>query len=550
MKLLLASILLAFAISVSSCMKGESVDLVIHNAQVHTLNGSNSIEDAVAIKDGKIVEVGPERQILNKFSADEYIDAGRKVVYPGLIDAHGHLMAYARQKLSVNLVGCRSYDEMVVRVLKYKARNKTKFIIGSGWDQSLWGEEELPTNEQLSEEFPDVSVALVRIDGHSMLVNDYLLTSTGVIKTVETDPEKYEGGQFLYNEDSIPTGMVIDNAMTPIFALAPKFSTKELTDAIKEIQTELLSYGITGVHEAGIENTDLKLIEKWVENGVLDLNIYGMLIPSEKNIAFARKNGVYTNKNLSIRSFKVYADGALGSRGAFLKEPYSDKPDETGHLTTPFEEIDRIATICEEVGYQMNTHSIGDSTNKLMLQLYKRVFKTNPDHRWRIEHAQIIETTDLGALAAAGAFPSIQPTHAVTDHTWVEKRIGQSRMDRAYSYKRILDEFGIIAIGTDFPFDQMDPFKTIHAATNRMDHENRPAGGFLPEQKISLDECIKGMTLWASMAAFQENELGTIEDGKDATIVIFEDPIATYSGFKNNFANTVFIKGKKVYSVE
>ncbi len=550
MKFILGLLILSCITLTSSCMKGESVDLVIHNARIHTLNGLDKIEDAIAIRDGQIVEVGPERQILNKYSANEYIDAEQKHIYPGFTDAHGHLMAYARQKLSVNLVGCRSYDELIVRVQKYKAKNKADFILGSGWDQTLWDEEEFPTNTQLNEEFPNISVALVRVDGHSMLVNDHLLKSSNVIQLVESSPEEYDGGYFIYSDDSIPTGMIIDNAMNPIFELAPEFSKKKLTNAIKEIQNELFSYGITGVHEAGIENKDLGLFQSWVTKDILDLNIYGMLKPSEENIAFARKEGIYENENLSIRSFKVFADGALGSRGAFLKAPYSDQPNKSGHLTLPFEEIDRIAKICEEVGYQMNTHSIGDSTNRLMLDLYKRVFKTNPDHRWRIEHAQVIDIEDLGALAAAGAFPSIQPTHAVTDHPWVLKRIGPERMKGAYAYQAILEEFGIVAIGSDFPFDQLDPFKTIHAATNRLDWEGRPSGGFLPEQKISLDDCIKGMTLWASMAAFQENQLGTIEEGKDATIVIFENPIASYSKFKNNFANTVFIKGKKVYSVE
>ncbi|MFT5859795.1 MAG: putative amidohydrolase YtcJ [Flavobacteriaceae bacterium] len=550
MKIIQLVVVFVLILLFSSCMKGESVDLVIHNAQIHTLDGNDAIESAIAIKDGIIVEVGPERQILNKYSAEEYIDAEQKHIYPGLTDAHGHIMSYVRKKLGVDLSGCRSYDELLVRVQKYQAKNNAKFIIGSGWDQTLWGQDTLPTNKRLNEVFPDVSVALVRVDGHSMLVNEYLLKSSDVIATVANDPLKYEGGYFTYIEDSIASGIIIDNAMNPIFELTPSYSQIELTSALSEVQSELYSYGITGVHEAGITSKDLSIIERWIEKDILDLNVYAMLIPSEENIAFARTNGVYVNENLSIRSFKVYADGALGSRGAFLKSPYADKPGTQGHLTTSWEEIDRIARLCEEIGYQMNTHSIGDSTNRLMLALYQRVFKTNPDHRWRIEHAQVIDPVDLPELALAGAFPSIQPTHAVSDHSWVESRLGSTRMNRAYAYKAILEEFRVAAIGTDFPFDHLDPFRTIHAATVRKDAENRPAGGFLPEQSISLDDCIRGMTQWAAMASFQEEELGTIENGKDATLVIFEQQIATYSSFHNNFANTVFIKGKKVYSVE
>ena len=534
----------------SSCMKGESVDLVIHNAQIHTLDANDAIESAVAIKNGIIIEVGPERQILNKYSADEYIDAQQKHIYPGLTDAHGHIMSYVRKKLGVDLSGCRSYDELIVRVQKYQAKNKTDFIIGSGWDQTLWGEERLPTNERLNEVFPNISVALVRVDGHSMLANEHLLTFSDVIATVTNYPVQYQGGYFIYLSDSTPSGILIDNAMNPIFELVPTYSRKDLTASLKEVQNELYSYGITGVHEAGITHKDFKIIERWIEQDILDLNIYAMLMPSDENIAFARKNRIYINKNLSIRSFKVFADGALGSRGAFLKNPYEDEPSTRGHLTTSWEEIERIARLCEETGYQMNTHSIGDSTNRLMLSLYQHVFKTNPDHRWRIEHAQVIDPRDLPELALAGAFPSIQPTHAVTDHSWVESRLGSTRMDHAYAYQSILKEFRVAAIGTDFPFDHLDPFRTIHAATVRKDAENRPTGGFMPEQSISLDDCIRGMTQWAAMAAFQEDVLGTLEKGKDATLVIFEDQLATYSSFRNNFANTVFIKGKNVYSVE
>lgn len=275
-----------------------------------------------------------------------------------------------------------------------------------------------------------------------------------------------------------------------------------------------------------------------------------MLMPSSKNIDFAKKNGIYTYKNLLIRSFKVMGDGALGSRGALLKKPYTDQHNHLGVLTTSIEDMKMVAGICQETGYQMNTHAIGDSTNKILLDLYKRVYGKNRDHRWRIEHAQVIDPKDFDLFGKYAVFPSVQPTHAVSDQRWAEQRIGKERMSGAYAYKTLLDQFGMLAIGTDFPVEQTDPFLTIHAAVQRKNIDNVPASGFYSNEALTLDECLKGMTSWAAFASFQENEIGTLEKGKEATFAIFENPVASTSAFTANFAMYTFIKGKKVYSVE
>ena len=533
----------------SSCMKGESVDLIIHNARVNTMNDQNNLEEAIAIKDGIIIEVGAERQILNKYSAAEYIDAEFRDVYPGFIDAHGHIMSYARQKISVDLVGCRSYDEMLVRIEKYQSKHNRNFIIGRGWDQSLWKDDEMPNNKKLNALFPDIPVCLFRIDGHALLANNYLINKSNVVQKVAKDQELSSGGYFMF-DDAEMTGVMVDNAMNPILEILPKFPKKELIASILDVQEELLSYGITGVHEAGINNDELELLMELVNKKKLSINIYGMLLPTEKNIEFAKNEGIYKNNNLLVRSFKVYGDGALGSRGACLKKEYSDKHEHIGYLTSSLTKMNRIAKMCKELGYQMNTHAIGDSTNKVMLQLYKDAYMDNPDHRWRIEHAQIVDPNDYTLFADYGVFPSVQPTHAVSDQRWAESRIGSNRMNGAYAYKSLLDQFGMIALGTDFPVELTNPFLTIQAAVNRKNSENFPDNGFLPEEKLNLEQCLKGMTIWASFAAFQENEIGSIEAGKDATIVIFESPVTANEKFKQNFAHTSLIKGKKVYSIE
>lgn len=535
---------------VSACIKGESVDLIIHNAKVHTMDNTNTVFEAVAIKDGIIVEVGAERQILNKYRADEFIDAGLRDVYPGFIDAHGHILSYARQKISVDLVGCKSFDELLVRIEKYQSKHNRKFIIGRGWDQSLWKNTEMPNNQRLNELFPDIPVCLFRIDGHALLANDVLIQQSNVLEKVAADEELSSGGYFMYDTNSVFTGVMVDNAMNPILDILPDFPESELREAIAEVQSELFMYGITGVHEAGLQFEELQLLKKMVDDDQLRLNIYGMLLPTAHNIAFAKENGIYTHKNLLVRSFKVYGDGALGSRGAFLKAAYSDHHDHHGYLTTSLRRMQEIAQLSQEIGYQMNTHAIGDSTNRVLLELYGAIYSHNPDHRWRIEHAQIVDPVDFSLFAQSGVFPSVQPTHAVSDQRWAIDRLGSERMKSAYAYRSLLEQFGMLAIGTDFPVEHTDPFMTIHAAVTRTNSENFPTGGFLPDEQITLEQCLRGMTIWAAFAAFQENELGSIEKGKDATLVVFERPVKVQEIYTPNFAHTTFIKGKKVYSVE
>lgn len=540
--------LLFLSLLVSSCMKGESADLVIHNARIHTMVDGDDVFEAIAIKDGKIVEVGPERQILNKYSADEYIDAGQKDVYPGFNDSHGHLFSYAKQKLSVDLTGCESMDELIYRVQKYQSRNKREFIIGRGWDQSLWEENDTLTNKELNRLFPNTPIMLTRVDGHALLANEALLRKSQAYEKFLQ--QEYKDGHFEFNSDGSLNGVVVDNAMNPIVAIAPPFSNKEIAEAILEIQNELFSYGITGMHEAGINAEQLSILEKLVDEKKLSIDLYAMLTPTEKNIAFAKKNGIYQNENLIVRSFKVFGDGALGSRGACLKKPYSDMPHHHGYLTTELQEMKRIARVCEETSYQMNTHAIGDSTNKLLLEIYLDQKSVNPDHRWRIEHAQVLSPSDFNLFAESGAFPSVQPAHAISDQRWAEKRLGKERMDGAYAYNSLLQIHGMLAIGTDFPIEVIDPFRTIQAAINRQNKNNEPTQGFLINEKITLEECIKGMTNWSAIASFQEEKIGTLEAGKNATLVIFDRPITAAPFYQANFAHTVFIAGKKVYSVE
>ena len=547
-----------------SCMKGQKVDLIIHNAAIHCLDDANTTAQAMAVLDGRIVEVGPERQILNKYRSDETIDAQGKEVYPGFTDAHGHMLMYAKQLLGVDLRGVRSEQELIHRCEQYKATHPNlKMLVGRGWDQSLWAGQAMPTNTELNQLFPDIPVCLYRIDGHAALINDFLIKKSKMLEklpslkggevvfhTVQMDPRiKYPRnlslpknsnfGEKIILQTPQSTGLIIDNAMNLLQSFIPDYPKKDYLKALLQVQDELLQYGITGVHEAGIDYEHIAWFKELVANERLKLNLYAMLMDSPENRSFAAKNGPYEFKNLSIRSFKCFADGALGSRGALLKAPYHDHSDSRGLLLTEVARMQNLAQFCLKHNYQMNTHSIGDSANALVLNLYASIYKQKPDHRFRIEHAQVVDPIDFQKFADFAVFPSVQPTHAVSDSDWAEARLGKKRMKGAYAYKTLLQQFGMLALGTDFPVEQTNPILTIQAAVNHSATE-----------ALTLDEVLKGMTIWAAFAAFQEKELGSLEKGKQATFVIFDNPVSANAGQVQNYAWRTFIKGKCVFKLE
>ena len=531
-------------ILLSSCFKGEQIDLIIHNGNIHIMNDELDVVEAIAIHNGKILEFGPEREILNRYRAEKEINAQKKDVYPGLHDAHGHIMSYAAQKLIVDLTGSSSYYEMLLRLEKFDAKNSPSFLVGRGWDQGVWGVAELPNNELLNERFPDKPVMVTRVDGHAILVNDKALEMANI--TIETE---VPGGKILF-ENGKPTGIILDNAIELIKALIPETDKSLLAEAIQEVESELVAYGITHVHEAGLSHAQFMLLDEMVSKGELNIGIYAMLFPSEKNMNFARTNGFYRNKNLSVRSFKMLLDGALGSRGACLLSHYSDMPDEFGFLLMSEQEMIGHTKEALKLGYQVNAHCIGDSANRLLLKHYDTLLANETDHRWRIEHAQVVSPDDFGLFSKTGVIPSIQPTHAVSDFRWAHERLGEERLKTAYAYHRLLDERQMVVLGTDFPVEDIDPFATIFAATSRKNRENEPSAGFMTNESLSLDNTMRGMTIWAAYGSFQENELGSLEKGKNATFVIFDQPVRVSQKFEPNYAFMTFIDGKVVYSME
>lgn len=534
----IAVILLTF----TSCYKGESADLVIHNAKIYTLDGELNVYEAVAIRDGKIIELGPNRQILNKYSAEQTIDAQMRPIFPGFIDAHGHLYSQAQLDLQVDLNHTSSKKEIIDRL---KSKEKVNgWIQGRGWDHSLWTKDTLLNNNFINKAFPNTPIFIKRLDGHAALVNQKAIEITGIdsITTIE--------GGLIERKDNEMTGLLLDNAIELITQQIPQLDEATMVNALINAQKNCIKYGITGVHEAGVYAEGRDIFIKATESEDWDLPLYLMLFPTDENLDFAQQEGHYENKYLTIRSFKMVADGALGSHGACLIHPYNDQPVSHGIMTTQLEKIKETCQVAKALDYQVNTHCIGDSANQYVLNTYASELKADNDLRWRIEHAQVVQPKDIALFKKHNIIPSIQPTHATTDMRWAEERLGKERLQKeGYRAQTFIDEGNIIALGTDFPVESYNPFRTFYAAISRQNEDGWPANGFLPEEKISRLDALKGMTFHAAMASFQEKLTGSLEVGKKANLIMLSNDILEISKeevLKTNIIYTI-IDGNVVY---
>ena len=524
-----------------ACNPKEEVDLIVYNANIYTVDGDFSKACCVAIKDGKFVAVSENADIYKKYKAKEELDAEGKTIVPGLIDAHCHFYGLGLNQQVVDLVGTTSFDEILDKVVAFQKERPSDFIRGRGWDQNDWEEKEFPTKDKLNELFPDIPVALRRIDGHALLVNQKALDLAGI--TLDT---KVEGGEIVTKDGKL-TGVLVDNPMGLVDAIVPQPSRAQQIQALKDAERISLDYGLTTVNDAGLARSTIELIDSLQQAGDMSIRVYAMVSNYPENLDYFLNKGIIKTDRLDVRSVKVYGDGALGSRGAALKAPYSDKPGHFGAMVTPVDEIGALAERIAATDYQMNTHAIGDSANVVVLRAYKNALEGKADRRWKVEHAQVISMEDFDYFKL-GIIPSVQPTHATSDMYWAEDRLGPERVKGAYAYKKLLDEAGIVALGTDFPVEQVSPFLTFYAAVARQDLDKYPEGGFQMKDALSREETLKGMTIWAAYSNFEEGEKGSIEPGKFADFVILSDDIMTVpvSGIPNLKAEQVFVAGKKL----
>lgn len=532
-----------FTIILSSCMKSKKVDLIIHNAQIYTLDVSNSKQEAIAIKDGKIVEVGPERQILNKYRSDESLDAKQQYIFPGFIDAHCHFLEYGlTNSRQIRLNDTKSFDDVLNALKKNSESSTNKWIFGRGWDQTRWKNKSFPTKEKLDSFFPNTPVYITRIDGHAALVNSAALKIAGIEEKVEI-----KGGEVVAINGE-PTGLLIDNAMDLVIKHFPEITQDEKMKALLLAQEDCFKYGLTTIDDAGLHYKEINLIDSLQKSGDLKMKVYAMLSDIPEN--FEHYTSTYKTEMLNVRAFKFYGDGALGSRGACLKKPYQDVDSvKYGALLSSVEHFQKKAEWCYEHGFQMNTHCIGDSANSIILNTYADVLGGINDKRWRIEHAQIVDSSDFYLFQENSIIPSVQPTHATSDMRWAAFRIGLQRLKYGYAYKLLLEQNGIVALGTDFPIEGISPIETFYAAVARKDKSGSPEEGFQLENALTREEALKGMTIWAAMSNFEENEKGSVEAGKAADLVILNQDLLTIP--QNQILKTrvsaTFVNGKKVY---
>jgi hypothetical protein len=520
----------------------QPVDLIVTNATVYTVDQEFAIAESFAIKDGKFIAVGTSKEILSKYSSDKVIDYSDKYIYPGFIDAHSHFYGYCMSLLQANLRGTKSFDEVLNVLKENDEKYNVEWILGRGWDQNDWDVKEFPTNEKLNKLFPNKPVYLRRIDGHAAIANAKALELAGI--DVST---KIDGGK-VFVENGKPTGVLIDNAMALINKLIPDTEKKAAIKALKQGEQNCFAVGLTSVCDAGLYKNEILLIDSLQKNDAMQMRVYAMLEPNEENINHFAKNGIYKTDYLNVRSIKLYADGALGSRGACLIEPYSDDPGNYGLIVEPVEFYHEMCKVAIENNYQINTHAIGDSANRLILDIYSEYLREGNDNRWRIEHAQVIHPDDVNKFGKYNIIPSTQSTHCTSDMYWADERLGEKRIKNAYIYKELLEQNGWIPNGTDFPVEKIDPLLTFYASVSRKDVDGYPESGFQVENALSRKETLKSMTIWAAKAAFEENEKGSIESGKFADFVVLEDDIMEIEENKIpniNVLNT-FSAGKKV----
>jgi predicted amidohydrolase YtcJ len=527
-------------------------DFIVTNARIYTVDDARPVVSAMAVRDGKVLFIGSAREALAlKGAATRVADLGGRTVIPGMVDAHAHLLGLGQSLRTVNLFGAKSYDEVIARVVeRAKGLPAGQWLLGRGWDQNQWGDTRFPTHEALSRAVPNNPVWLTRVDGHAGLGNAAALRAAGVT-AASVDPS---GGRIERAAGGEPTGVFVDNAKSLVERSIPAPSREDTRRAIREAIAESQRWGLVGLHDAGESRTTIDLMEEMAKAGEIPFRLYVMIGDDSAAVAHYMQRGpqsaLYDNR-LWIRSIKLYADGALGSRGAALLEPYSDDPNNRGLLLSAPAHIQDVASRALRSGFQVATHAIGDRGNRIVLDAYDKALQANPtaDHRFRVEHAQIINHDDIPRFAELGVIPSMQAVHQTSDMYWAGSRLGAGRLLGAYAWRSLLNTGVVVPNGSDFPVEAVNPLLSFHSAVSRQDAENWPAAGWMPEQRMTREEALKAMTIWPAYAGFQESVMGSLTPGKLADFVVLDRDIMTVPERDILGTNVVatYIGGKAVY---
>ena len=527
-------------------------DLIVTNAHIHTVDDGRPLAEAMAIRQGRIQFVGSTRgALVHRGPSTRVLDLAGRTIIPGMVDAHAHLLGLGEALRTVDLTGTRSYDEVIARVAaRAKEMPAGTWIEGRGWDQNDWADTRFPTHEALSRAVPAHPVFLTRVDGHAAIVNARAMQVAGLAADA-TDPA---GGRIERMEGGAPSGVLVDDAMDLVARSIPPLSRDELRSATLAAIREANRWGLTGIHDAGVSRSTIDVYEALAAEGKYDLRNYVMISSADATIDHYLRRGPQNalhGGRLWIRSIKISADGALGSRGAALLEPYSDEPAHAGLVTTPPERIRAIAERALRAGFQVNVHAIGDRGNRFALDAFEDALGTVPasDHRFRIEHAQILHHADIPRFAELDVIPSMQAVHQTSDMYWAGNRLGPTRLHGAYAWRSLLATGVIIPNGSDFPVEAVNPLLSFKAAVTRSDAKGWPLGGWFPEQRMTRDEALKSMTLWPAYAAFQEADLGSLSPGKLADFVVLDRDIMTVgeASILDTQVIATYLGGRAVY---
>lgn len=526
-------------------------DTLFFNAKIYTVDADNTIADAMVINEGKIIFVGKKEEAQEQYIPKTQIDLAGKFVYPGFIDAHCHFAGYGLNQSQALLSGTKSWDDVIDKVKAYAATKPDGWIVGRGWDQNDWSgktpsgeKKDFPTNEKLNALFPNQPVYLTRIDGHACIANQKALDLAHI-----TANTKIAGGEILLQNGKL-TGVLLDNAMDLVKEKIPQATKSQLEDALLTAQQNCFAVGLTTVDDCGLEKYKIDAIDLLQKDGKLKMRIYAMVADDDSSKNYFFSHGPYKTDRLNVRGVKYYADGALGSRGALLLKPYSDDKNSQGLQLHPTQYYEDQAKLCLQYGFQMCTHAIGDSANRMMLNIYAKILGGPNDKRWRIEHCQVVAPNDFELFHRFSIVPSVQTTHATSDMAWAINRLGVFRIKGAYAYKDLLKENGWLANGSDFPVEDINPLYGFYAAVARKDQQGNPPDAFQPDNALTRDQALHAMTIWAAQANFEENEKGSIEPGKFADFVVLEKDIMTIpieETFSVHVLST-YINGEKVFS--
>ena len=521
-KTIIPTFLASILTFMTSCNPKTPVDLIVHNANVYTVDNDFSKAQAFAVKDGKFVAVGDEKTIMRQYVAKETIDAQGDAVYPGFMDGHCHFTNYGENLVRwANLKGCLSFDEVIERLMAHDSLYPSEWLLGRGWDQNLWEMAEFPDNERLAEIFPDKKVLLTRVDGHAVLVSKEVMELAGIDENTKRD-----GGMSIV-QDGRCTGVLLDNLADAAKALVPKMETKQRIQALLKAQENCMGVGLTSVTDAGLDIATIELIDSLQQAGQLKMHVNAMVNPDDETMDYFMNQGVIDKERLTVRSVKIYADGALGSRGAKLLEPYTDDPSNSGLMVESDEFYRHVCQKAYDAGYQVCCHAIGDGGVRHILGIYSEYLKGQNDLRWRIEHSQVVDSADFQRYGAFSIIPSIQTTHCTSDMDWADERLGAERIKNAYAYQRLLQQNGWVINGTDFPIEDISPIYTFYAAVARKHLDGTPANGFQMEDALSREQALRSITIWVAKGCFLEARKGSIEVGKDADFVILDRDLMT-----------------------